>query len=342
MEKITDFAKYLTLFFTEYLVLERGVSKNTIRSYGDTFSLVIEFMRHVKYISADRLKLVHFNRTVVLEFLDWLQSERHCSVSTRNTRLAALHTFFYYLQYVEIQHISKWQEILTIKIKRGERTSFSHMSMEGVKALLGQIPTDTIEGRRHLAMLSFLYDSGARAQELIDVTPENFSFEQPPFVVLYGKGRKKRIVPIQGKQIDILKIYMRDIGLDKPQNNTRPLFTNAHGGKLTTAGLTYIINHYANMVRIQSPGLIPDRISPHTFRHSKAMHLFQAGVNLVYIRDILGHVSIQTTEIYARADSKQKREALEKVYVDVVPTDFQEGSWERDSDLKKWLKGLGR
>lgn len=135
---------------------------------------------------------------------------------------------------------------------------------------------------------------------------------------------------------------MQETRLDDVANNKRPLFSNNRGGKLTNSGLTYIIRQYANIAKALKPDLIPDKISPHTFRHSKAMHLLQAGVNLVYIRDLMGHVSIQTTEIYARADSKQKREALEKAYVDVIPINFENARWEKDSDLKAWLKNFGK
>ena len=135
---------------------------------------------------------------------------------------------------------------------------------------------------------------------------------------------------------------MKENKLDIEAYNQKPLFSNNRGEKLTNSGVTYILNIYAKNARKLKPELIPEKISPHTLRHSKAMHLFQAGVNLVYIRDILGHVSIQTTEIYARADSKQKREALETAYIDIIPPQAAEGVWEKDSKLKEWLKSLSK
>ena len=135
---------------------------------------------------------------------------------------------------------------------------------------------------------------------------------------------------------------MEDWGLDSSDTSNRPLFINKNGRKLTTAGLTYIIALYAFPARVLRPDLIPEKLSPHSFRHSKAMHLLQSGVNMVYVRDILGHVSIKTTEIYARADSKQKREALENAYQDLIPKTSTEEVWENDQELKKWLRSLGR
>ena len=343
METATDFAKYLTKFFAEYLVGERGASTHTIRSYSDTFTLVLTYMDKVRHIAADRLTLTHFNRETVLDFLDWLQKERKCANTTRNQRLAALHSFFKYMQYEDAKHLEQWQNILSIKVKRSEkRSSVNYMTVEGIKLLLEQIPVNTKEGRRNLALLALLYDSGARVNEIIDLSPLSLNLNKPCYITLLGKGNKKRIVPLQNEQVRLLVSYMKENHLDIPAYNQRPLFANNRGEKLTNSGVTYILNLYANNARILKPELIPEKISPHTLRHSKAMHLLKSGVNLVYIRDILGHVSIQTTEIYARADSKQKREALEAAYTNIIPVHANEGIWEKDSKLREWLKNFAK
>ena len=343
METATDFAKYLTKFFTEYLVGERGASTHTIRSYSDTFTLVLTYMDKVKHIAADRLTLSHFYRETVLDFLDWLQKERKCANTTRNQRLAALHSFFKYMQYEDAKHLEQWQNILSIKVKRSELRSFvNYLGVEGIKFLLEQIPVNTKEGRRNLALLALLYDSGARVNEIIDLSPSSLNLNKPCYVTIFGKGNKKRIVPLQNEQVRLLVSYMKENHLDNPAYNQRPLFANNRGEKLTNSGVAYILNLYANNARILKPELIAEKISPHTLRHSKAMHLFQSGINLVYIRDILGHVSIQTTEIYARADSKQKREALEAAYINIIPVQANEGIWEKDSKLREWLKNFAK
>lgn len=338
----TDFAKYLTKFFSEYLVGERGASPNTIRAYSNAFTHLLTFMNEKENVIADKLSLSHLTKKVVLRFLDWLQSSRQCSNATRNQRLAALHSFFTYMQYEDTQRIGLWQEVLSIKVKRHEKRSVNYLTIDGIKFLLEQIPTNTKIGRRNLALLALLYDSGARVQELIDLSSSSLNLNKPYCVTLFGKGSKKRIVPLQEEQVKLLQTYMAENNLNNPAHNQRPLFANNRGERLTNAGVTYILNMYASNARILKPELIPDKISPHTFRHSKAMHLLQAGVNLVYIRDILGHVSIQTTELYARADSKQKREALEAAYISVIPNMSTEGAWEKDSQLKVWLKNLSR
>lgn len=338
----TDFAKYLTKFFVEYLGGERGASPHTIRAYSGTFTLLLTYMNEQECIKADKLSLNHFTKKVILCFLDWLQNDRQCGNATRNQRLAALHAFFKYMQYEDIQHINQWQEILSIKIKKTKKNSVGYLTIDGIKSLLEQIPTNTKIGRRNLALIALLYDSGARVQELIDLTRSSLNLNKPYCVTLWGKGNKKRIVPLQDEQVKLLQNYLLENGLDKSAYNQRPLFSNNRGEKLTNAGIAYILNTYADYVRKLQPELIPYKISPHTLRHSKAMHLLQAGVNLIYIRDILGHVSIQTTEVYARADSKQKREALESAYINIIPKQPEKSSWETNSQLREWLKSLAR
>lgn len=187
-------------------------------------------------------------------------------------------------------------------------------------------------------MLALLYDSGARVQELIDLTPACIRFETPYHIRLTGKGNKQRIVPLQKEQIKLLEEYITDYGLNRPEKELCPLFFNHTGDKLTDAGVAYILKKYVSSAKLGNPDLIHEVISPHSIRHSKAMHLLQAGINLVYIRDFWGHKSIQTAEIYARADSKQKREALESVYVDIIPQKNKERSWEKNPNLREFLR----
>jgi site-specific recombinase XerD len=191
--------------------------------------------------------------------------------------------------------------------------------------LLEQPDTTTKKGRRDLTLLSLMYDSGARVQEIIDLVPSMLRLGNPPTIKIIGKGNKARLVPLLNAQTEHLKHYLAEHRLNEHNTNAYPLFFNSRKEKLTRAGINYIVQKYCQSARIKNAGLIPKKFSCHSLRHSKAMHLLQAGVNLVYIRDILGHVSIQTTEIYAKADSKQKRIALEKAYVNVNPRKNRSG-----------------
>ncbi|MEO6548192.1 MAG: site-specific integrase [Ferruginibacter sp.] len=340
MMEITNFAKYLSAFLGKYLPGERNVSPNTILSYRDTFIQFITFMKDQKSIVAEKLTMEKIDREVVIEFLDWLQKGRHCSNATRNYRLAAIRSFFKYLQYEVPEKLLEWQMILSIEIKSHEKKSISYLTTEGIKLLLAQPDLSTGKGYRNLALLGLLYDSGARVQELIDLVPSSIRLDIPCIVKLVGKGRKARIVPLLEEQVAFVKKYMLDNKLLDPHANQYPLFSNNRKEKLTRAGITYILKTYADQARKVNPTLIPETISCHSLRHSKAMHMLQAGINLVYIRDVLGHASIQTTDIYARADSRHKRDAFEKAYEEMKPELSSEKSWEKDDTLLEWLKGM--
>lgn len=337
-------AKFISSFFTSYLSAERGVSPHTIRSYAKTIASFIDYIESSKGINVKRLSTAYFNKVNVLDFLDWMEKSKGITVQTRNQRLAAIHSLCKYLQHSDIIHIARWQEMLSIKFKKARPKPMSYLSVDGIKFLLEQIPTDHIFGRRNLAMIALLYDTGARVQELISLRPCDIHLESPAYLILQGKGNKNRAVPLQEKQVYILRGYIDENRLYRTENQTEPLFKNRDGKHLTGAGVTYLLMKYVALAHEKNPELIPERLSPHCLRHSKAMHLLQSGVNLIYIRDILGHVSILTTEIYARADSKQKREALEAAYQDVIPTDKGRKSpvWESDNSLREWLKSLGK
>jgi len=343
MKTATDFAKYLSKFLSEYLPFERNMSPNTIAAYRDTFVQFIGYMKDVQNIKVERLTLDETTRSRVLNFLSWIQNERNCSIATRNQRLASIHSFVSYLQYEEINHLQEWQKIRSIKALKGTKKSINYLTTDGIKLLLGQPDHTTVNGRRNLTLIALMYDTGARVQEIIDLTPESLKIESQPYTIrIFGKGRKSRVVPLMEEQIFLLKQYMEGNHLFEQYKLKHPLFFNSRNEKLTRSGVTYILKTYANMAKQVNPGLIPDKISCHSLRHSKAMHLLQSGVNLVYIRDLLGHVSTQTTEVYARADSKQKREALEKAYMKLVPERASQCEWENNQNLLGWLKGLQR
>ena len=334
--KPTDFAYYLSAFFTKYLPNECGSSPNTVSSYRDTFLLLFRYLRDKKGIRIEKLELQDLQKNLVREFLDWIENGRHCSVATRNVRLTAIHSFFRYLQFEYPDFILEWQKILAIPVKKTERDTLTYMTLEGIKLLLKMPDQGTKSGRRDVALLSLMYDTAARVQEIADLTPSMVRLAVPSTIKLMGKGRKARIVPLMEKQAEILSQYMTENGMDKPEKNLHPLFAGRKGGKLTRAGISYVLKKYVGMAREKHAAMVPFRFSPHCLRHSKAMHLLQSGVNIVYIRDLLGHVSVQTTEIYARTDSRKKREAFEQAYSDVSPE--MKPQWEGNHDLVEWLR----
>jgi site-specific recombinase XerD len=338
--KPTDFSYYLTTFLTKYLPSELGASKNTISSYRDTFILFLTFLKDVKGIPASRLTLGMITKDMMVEYLAWTENERCCSATTRNVRLAAIHSFARFLQYQNPDNLIEWQRILSIPMKKTEKKSINYLALDGIKALLKTPDQGTVAGRRDLALLTLLYDTGARVQELVDLTPSQLRFDKPYTVKLVGKGNKARIVPLMEPTKQVLQRYMEERRLLESSANMYPLFYNKRRQKLTRAGVNYILAKYKAKARENNKSLIPEVLTCHCLRHTKAMHLLQAGVNLVYIRDLLGHSSVQVTEIYAKVDSKQKREAIERAYTDVTPTEVP--AWHRDDDLLVWLKNFDR
>ncbi|MDP3446138.1 MAG: tyrosine-type recombinase/integrase [Ignavibacteria bacterium] len=340
MKTYKDFAYALQCFFEDYLVKECGSSNNTIRSYRDTFVLFLDFMHKKHKTNPDNIKFEMIDKILILEFLEWIQNTRNCCNNTRNQRYASIRSFFNYMLYIDPVHILQWKNICSIRIKTQEKDTCKYLTVEGIKHLIEQINVKTIRGRRDLTILSLVYYSGARVQELIDLTPFSLRKIKPYYVEFLGKGSKKRNVPIEETMMKLLESYMNEHNLNQPGMEHHPLFFNAWGSKLTNPGITYILRKYAMEANKMNPELVPKEISPHVLRHSRAMHLLQSGVNLVYIRDILGHVSIQTTEIYARADSKLKRIALEKAYEDIGIKEPKIKSWEKNPKIKLYLQGL--
>ena len=334
-----DFAYHVSRFLSVYLPGQRNVSSNTVLSYRDTFKLLLTFCRQEMDLTPERITLNHFNRSMIESFIQWLQTSRNSSPSTCNQRLGAIRSFFSYLQYEMPERLALCHEIQGIKMLKAPGVPLSYLTVEGVKAILAQPDVSEKSGRRDLALLSLMYDTGARVQELADLTVGDIRFISPATVRIVGKGRKARTVPLLTGTEKLLKAYLKDLS-PSLRASSQPLFCNRAGEKMTRAGIAYILRKHADEARKVYPAQIPETLSPHCMRHSKAMHLLQADVNLIYIRDLLGHSDVKTTEIYARADSTQKRKALEAA--NPIKTDVQFPTWTEDSGLLEWLQTFGR
>ena len=335
--KPTDFAKHLTEFLSVYLPLQKNSSKNTIYSYRDTFKLLIRYCQQKESIPAERITMDILSSKLIANFLQWLENERKCSISSRNQRLNAIHSFFRYVQSEEPSGMFHFQKIIAIPIKKAKKTVVEHLAPEAMKLLLEQPDKHTPKGRRDLTLMSILYDTGARVQELIDIRVCDVILNNPAVIILTGKGDKTRRVPIMKNAVLLLQNYLTENKLNKPRKNKYPLFTNNQHNKLTKEGVAYIVAKYVESARKIST-IVPTKVKVHIFRHSKAMHLLQAGVNLIYIRDFLGHVDLKTTEIYARADTETKRKAIENAYPDLIDSNLPD--WNKDHALLSWLSEL--
>ena len=332
----TDFAVCLRRFLTSYLAGLRGCSPSTIASYRDTFKLLIAWFRDERQVPSARLTLDHIDADAVTAFLGWLQDSRHNSVSTRNQRLAAIGSFCTWMQTEDPARMACWQDIRAIPSKKQDRPAVRHLTVEQARLLLARPDRSTRRGRRDATLLATLYDTGARVQELADLAVRDIRLQNPAMVSLTGKGHKTRHVPLDGSTITLLAAYLAEHQLDQPGRDDHPVFYGQHRARLSRGGIAWIIRKY--QAQIPDPLLAGATISPHILRHSKAMHLYEAGVPLPYIRDILGHVDLSTTEIYARASTEAKRKALEAAYQGIVTSDLPE--WNQDASLLDWLTNL--
>lgn len=274
------------------------------------------------------------NADNVSGFLDWLEQTRSCSISSRNQRLAALKAFCGYVVRKSPEESALCQGVLRIRVKKAPQKPVEYLIVDAVEYLL-KIPNSHSEkGLRDLAMIALMYESGCRVQELIDLRVGDIAFRSPNTVTLTGKGNKARVIPISANVADIIKAYLNSAGI---RNREHPMFTNRYDKPLSRSGVSYILDKYCHAARKVRPDLYPSKLHPHLLRHSKAMHLLENGVNLIYIRDFLGHSSVTTTEIYARCNPELKRKYIEQAGIQITETIEKYSDSEKEA-LIDWLR----
>jgi len=340
MTKHKSFAYFVTKYFGSYLKEQKGVADNTFSSYRDTFTLFLSYCTTHKKISPDKMNIEDFNKELIEDFLGYLSKERGCKDSSRNQRLAAIHAFFKFVMYDAPEHLLTCQFMLSVKFKKTKKATINYLVGDGIKTILAQPDITSKNGRRDMVLLTTLYDTAARVSEISNITVGDLQLGEFPSIKLMGKGNKERYVGISPQTAHLLKKYIEENKLNDMHKRCYPLFSNRYGKKLTRAGISYILKKYTNQARTETPNSIPETISPHSLRHSKAVHMLQAGVNLIYIRDILGHESIVTTEVYAKVDSEAKRDAINSSYKDAAQSVYP--AWREDKNLVSWLQSLGK
>ena len=334
--KQSDLPHQMSSYFLDHLIKDKGLSDNTVLSRKEAFSQLFCYLEGSCGIKLTKLEIADMTAERISGFLDWLERERGCCIATRNLRLSAIKTFFAFIQPKLPEYMALCRSVLAIPAKSTPKTIVNYLTLVEIEALLGAIDTSSTQGFRDLVMLSVLYDSGARVQELIDLEYPDIRLGATPCIFLLGKGNKRRCVSIMDNTAVLLKRY-----IDMPGKETRnggPLFCNRSHRKLTRAGVCHILQKHVQVAKEAHAGLFLDKVTPHVVRHSKAVHMLQAGVPLIYIRDFLGHVQITTTEVYARCDSTAVREAI--AATNGITIDAEEPRWQRDSSLMGWLSSL--
>ncbi len=337
--KNTDFALYLGRYFTRYLPNERGSSPQTIDSYRYAFILFLEYME-VKGVPPEKISISDFTRESIRGYLDWLESERGNSPATRNYRLAAMKGFVHYLKYEFPDYLDEYQKILAIPLKKTIQKEISYLKTDGVECLVAQIDINRKNGLRDYVILMLLYTTGIRVSELIQIRVKDLSLTEPYTLKVHGKGNKGRYVPLLKPSMPHIHRYLSLMKYDCDARYDEILFKNHMGHPFTRQGINYILKKYGCKARANGEASIPEDISPHKMRHTTAMELLTSGVDLIYIRDLLGHSSVMTTEVYARTDAQLKRKAIEAASKEIVPK--EDALWDNDAALKDWLKNFNK
>lgn len=338
--KTTDFATLLSRYFIKYLPNERGSSPQTIDSYRYAFILYLEYMESDCGINPEKLSISGYTRDSILGFLKWLEKVRSNSAATRNNRLAAMKGFVHYLKYELPDYMEEYQRILAIPLKKTEKKEISYMKTEGVEILVNQIDVTSTNGLRDYVMILILYTTGVRVSELINIKVKDFSLTEPYTIRIHGKGNKGRYVPLMKTAVPHIKQYLAYMHYDTEARYEEYIFKNHMNAQFTRQGINYVLKKYGSKARRVNQSLIPEDLTSHKMRHTTAMELLTSGVDLIYIRDLLGHSSVVTTEIYARTDAKLKRKAIEAASKEILPP--EDAVWDTDANLKAWLKSFNK
>ena len=328
----TDLARLLQGFFCQRLIQQRNVSHQTVCSYRDTFRLLLRFSEQHLEKPATDLHLIDIDASLVLAFLNYLEKQRCNCIRSRNARLAAIRSFLHYAALQEPEGLATIQQVLAIPLKRFDRKMVSYITLVEVKAILDAPDKTTWSGRRDYVLLSTLYNSGARVSEIITLRRIDFEGTHSQAIHLRGKGRKERVVPLWKRTVSSIKEWLNQINPEPQQ----PIFPNRFGQMLSRSGVESRLRMAVTNAIKNCPSLKNKKISPHVIRHTTAMHLLQAGVDLSVIAMWLGHENITTTHQYLEADLRMKEEALAKLQ----PPNTKPFRYKPSNNVLSFLDGL--
>jgi|SRR5437660_1731423 len=332
MTGVTSLGPFLQIFFTDYLIGQRRLSQQTIASYRDTFRLLLQFIHQKTGIEPASLSISDLSVDRILMFLDNLEKERKNSVSSRNLRLTAIHSFFRMVALRDPASVGIATRVLAIPLKRTDTKVRSYVTREEMDAILAALERTTWCGRRDHTLLLTMYNTGARVSEMSSLRQDQISFGAKSYVHLCGKGRKERSVPLWSRTAQTIKEWLREIG----RNENALVFPNVRGEPLSRFAIHLLLRKTVQRAISHCPSLRRKRVSPHVIRHGTAMALLQAGVDIAVIALWLGHESIETTNAYVHASLAMKEKALEKV----MPIDTPFRRFHATDSLLAFLESL--
>ena len=331
MRDLTLLGPWVRRFLLEHLVAERNLSRNTQQSYRDTLCQLIPFVTGRLHKPVDRLAMVDVSAELIRDFLSEIEGSRGCSSATRNQRLAAIHALARFVGEHSPEHIDWCAQLRCVPYKKTTHAVVLYLDKSEIDALLACPDRSTAQGRRDYALLLFLYNAGARASEAAQLTVGNVDFMSGSVSIL-GKGRKQRQCPLWPETVHELTTLVAQRPLQEQ------VFLNRRSLPLTRFGIHAVVERYALKAQVKLPSLATKHVSPHSIRHSTATHLLRAGVDINTVRAWLGHVSLNTTNIYAEIDLETKAKALAKC--DVTDDHKKNSRWSNDPELMAFLRSL--
>ena len=329
-------AGFIKPFFSHYLPIQKGLTPNAILAYRDAIKLLLCYSADTLQKNVEELCVEDINEALVLHFLDYLENTRGCSARTRNARLAAIRALFGFIAREEPCLLLHCQMIRTIPIKRTQHKIIDYLEENEMQALLDSVSLNSRTGVRDKALLLLLYNTGARVSEIVGLKVADLRLDGTPQVRLLSKGKKYRSCPLWDETLEALGFYLKQ-RTAKDQADHQ-LFLNANGTPITRFGLRYIIGKYAIIAKNQCPSIAAKTVTPHTIRHTTAMHLLRSGNDVNMISYWLGHADINTTHIYLEIDMEMKLRMIQKAGAPVVKKPLP---WQKPNVLH-WLNALAK
>lgn len=329
------FSYYVTKFFTEYLPKVKRLSRNTISSYNDTILMLLNYMKTYKEIDFNIINIEDITIDLIESFIVYLNDERKLSASSSNQRLAAIKSLFKYIQMKDASSFDLCNKISKIPFAKAPKPIIDYLSIDEVEYLMNSFDLTSSLEIKHFMIISFLFETAARVQEICDLKISDINFERNS-ITLHGKGNKTRDIPLSRNLKNNLLQYTN---INNIKDSDQLLFTNKYNQKLTRAGVSYIITKYITRCHNEKEEWFNIKATPHTFRHSKAISMLEAGISIFIIRDFLGHVSIATTERYLKISIKFKEKELSKNANDIA-YEIPEQEKVTEKDLIDVLKSL--
>ena len=331
---IPTLAHFIKRFFSHYLPLQKGLAANTMLAYREAMKLLLGYASDTLKKNVEQLSVQDIDASLVLDFLDHLENTRGCSPRTRNARLAAIRAFFGFMAREAPTLLLLAQTICTIPLKRTEHKTVDYLEDKEMQALLNAVDLHSRTGLRDKALLLLLYNTGARVSEIVELKIPDLRLDGAAQVKLLGKGKKYRSCPLWPETLEALHDYLQQRTPKDPA--AQQLFLNANGSPVTRFGVRHILGKYATAAKSRSPSLAAKTVTPHTIRHTTAMHLLRAGNDVNMVSYWLGHADINTTHIYVEIDMEMKRRMLQKAEAPAVKKPLP---WQKPGVLQ-WLNAL--